>query len=65
MKNLLFILLFTPFISFAQSDSLTVGCIAKDTTMQLYTAKSGAKFFVFYSPAKKKYYKVFVPRIKD
>jgi hypothetical protein len=44
---------------------LTVDCIAKDTTLTVYTSKSGAKFFVFFSPAKKKYYKVFVPRIKD
>ena len=58
-------LLFIPFVSFGQSDSLTVDCAKKDTTMTMYTAKSGAKFFVFYSPAKKKYYKVFVPRIKE
>lgn len=64
MKNLIF-LLFIPFVSFAQSDSLTVGCVAKDTTMTLFTAKSGAKFFVFYSASKKKYYRVYVPRIKE
>lgn len=66
MKNLLvFTFCLMARLSFAQTDSLTVGCVAKDTTMTMYTAKSGARFFVFFSPAKKKYYKVFVPRIKD
>lgn len=65
MKNLLFILFFTPFVSFAQTDSLTIGCIAKDTTLTVYTSPTGAKFLKLYSPAKRKFYRVYFPRVKD
>ena len=70
MKNLLSILAFVPFLAFGQmssvsKDSLTAGTIAKDTTLQVFTSKSGAKFLVLWSDKTKKHYKVYLPKRKD
>ena len=67
MKNLLFILLFIPFLSFGQmsnasKDSLIVGTVAKDTVMTVHTSKTGAKFLVLWSEKSKKYYRVYLPK---
>lgn len=70
MKSLLFILTFVPFLAFGQmssvsKDSLIVGTIAKDTTLQVFTSKTGSKFLVLWSDKSKKYYRVYLPKRKD
>jgi hypothetical protein len=67
MKNLLFFLLFIPFVSFGQmssisKDSLIVGTVAKDTVLTVHTSKTGAKFLVLWSDKSKKYYRVYLPK---
>jgi hypothetical protein len=67
MKNLLFILFFVPFLAFGQmssivKDSLIVGTVAKDTTLQVFTSKTGSKFLVLWSDKSKKYYRVYLPK---
>ena len=67
MKSLLSILLFVPFLTFGQmsstvKDSLTIGTVAKDTTLQVFTSKTGSKFLVLWSDKTKKYYKVYLPK---
>ena len=67
MKNLTFLLLFIPFLSFGQmsnvsKDSLIVGTVAKDTVMTVHTSKTGAKFLVLWSEKSKKYYRVYLPK---
>jgi hypothetical protein len=67
MKNLTFVFLFLPFISFGQmssvsKDSLIVGAVAKDTTLQVFTAKSGAKFLVLWSDKSQRYYRIYLPK---
>jgi len=69
MKNLLFILLFIPFLAFGQmssvsKDSLIVGTIAKDTVMTVHTSKTGSKFLVLWSEKSQKFYRVYLPKKK-
>lgn len=70
MKTLIFFLAFVPCIAFGQmssasKDSLIVGTVAKDTTLQVFTSKTGSKFLVLWSDKSKKYYRVYLPKRKD
>lgn len=67
MKNLTFAFLFIPFLSFGQmssttKDSIIIGTIAKDTTLQVFTSRTGAKFLVLWSEKSKRYYRVYLPK---
>jgi hypothetical protein len=69
MKNLTFLFLFIPFLAFGQmsstmKDSLIIGTIVKDTTLQVFTAKTGSKFLVLWSEKSQRYYRVYLPKRK-
>jgi len=69
MKNLTFLFLFIPFLSFGQmssasKDSLIVGTVAKDTVMTVHTSKTGSKFLVLWSDKSQKFYRVYLPKKK-
>ena len=51
-------------MSSTTKDSLVIGTVAKDTTLQVFTSKTGSKFLVLWSEKSQKYYRVYLPKKK-